>query len=85
MCHLFSSLQRELNLHFDKEIVHFSPTPITPRPHCYTCLLQRKNLHDVHDATIQTPKTGPRPVCKQKQTPQHLSKGPPQKLHDMIR
>jgi hypothetical protein len=36
----------------------------------------------VHDATTETPETGLEPVRKQKQTPQHLSEGPPQTLHD---
>jgi hypothetical protein len=74
---------QKLQLHFDKEIVYFSPILITPTPCCCTRPLQCRNLHDVHDAITQTPKIGPRPVRKQKQTPQHLSEGPPQKLHDM--
>jgi hypothetical protein len=52
---------------------------------CYcTRPLQRRNLHNVHDATTKTPETGPGSVRNQKQTPQHLSEGPPQTLHDTI-
>ena len=80
-----SIIDQKLQLHFDTEIVYFLQAPIIPTPHYCIHPLQRRNLYDMHDTTTQTPKTQPRPVRKQKQTPQHFSEGPLQKLHKTTR